>query len=124
VYVHFEQKRNTWNDQHPDLPMTLTNSAIDHIRPVDAFQKGCLLEKTTLCNRLSNLQPLLIQDNTWKGCAWNLLDEAHWREHIIGNACKDIYYPRGRLPLSLIEQSAVKQLVPTFLKVYLELGSR
>ena len=59
VYVYFEQKRNTWNDQHPHSPMTLTNSAIDHIRPVDAFQKGCLLEKTTLCNSLSNLQPLL-----------------------------------------------------------------
>jgi hypothetical protein len=88
--------------------MTLTNSAIDHILPVDAFQKGCFLKKTTMCNSLSNLQPLLIQDNTWKGCAWNLLDEADWREHIIGNACKDIYYPCGRLQMSLIEQSAVK----------------
>jgi hypothetical protein len=84
--------------------MTWTNAAIDHIRPVDAFQKGCVAEKTTLCNNLRNRQPLLLQDNAWKGCVWQDADEAYWRENIIRNASHGaIYYPQARQPLSLVE---------------------
>jgi hypothetical protein len=103
VHQHFERKRADWNLAHPGAPMTLTNSAIDHIRPVDAFQGGCLLEKQTLCNHLSNLQPLLVQDNFWKGRAWDAADESFWRKHIVLRPYPHIYYPRARLPLSQIE---------------------
>lgn len=104
VYEHFDIKRSAWNLQYPHSKMTWANAAIDHIRPVDAFQKGCVTEKTTLCNNLRNLQPLLLQDNAWKGCVWQDADEAYWRENIIRNAShRVIYYPRARQPLSLVE---------------------
>ena len=90
--------------------MTLANSAIDHIRPVNAFRTGSALEKAALCNHLSNLQPLLIQDNVWKGCVWSAADEACWRAHIVKNAYREIYYPRARLPLSEIEHSPMDEL--------------
>jgi hypothetical protein len=110
VYVHFEQKRAAWNQRHPAAQMTLANSAIDHIRPVNAFRTGSAFEKGALCNHLSNLQPLLIQDNAWKGCIWSSVDEACWREHIIMNTYQSIYYPRARLPLSEIEHSSIDAL--------------
>jgi hypothetical protein len=105
VHAHFERKRAHWNRLHPDTPMTLTNSAIDHIRPVDAFQGGCPLEKATLCNHLSNLQPLLMQDNFWKGRTWDAADEDFWRRSIVKRAYPGIYYPRARQPLSEIERA-------------------
>jgi len=105
VHAHFERKRAHWNRLHPETPMTLTNSAIDHIRPVDAFQGGCPIEKATLCNHLSNLQPLLVQDNLWKGRTWDAADEAFWRSSIVMRAYPGIYYPRARVPLSEIERA-------------------
>lgn len=106
VYEHLDEKRVAWNGKHPHSKMTWTNAAIDHIRPVSAFQRGCVDEKTRLCNHLRNLQPLLLQDNAWKGCVWRDADEAYWRKNII--VCRshpDIYYPQARQPLSLVENS-------------------
>jgi hypothetical protein len=85
--------------------MTLTNSAIDHIRPVDAFRAGCPIEAATLCNHLSNLQPLLVQDNVWKGLIWDAADERFWRTHIAMRSFAGIYYPSARIPLSQIERA-------------------
>jgi hypothetical protein len=105
VVAHFERKRAHWNELHPEAPMTLTNSAIDHIRPVDAFRGGCPLEAATLCNHLSNLQPLLVQDNVWKGRIWDTADERFWRTQIAMRPFACIYYPSARVPLSQIERA-------------------
>ena len=113
VYRHMEAKRVAWNRKHPHSPMTWTNTAIDHIRPVKAFQGGCVDEKMRLCNHLRNLQPLLLQDNAWKGSVWQDADEAHWRKHII--ACQeypDIYYPQARQPLSLLSSDPTIPIFP------------
>lgn len=112
VCEHFERKRAHWNQEHPAAPMSLTNWAIDHIRPVDAFQGGCPLEKQMLCNHLSNMQPLLVQDNLWKGRAWDAADESFWRKHIVMRSYPYIYYPRARLPLSQIERASTELAVP------------
>lgn len=107
VYEHLDRKREGWNARHPHARMTWTNAAIDHIRPVDAFRKRGAAEDLGLCNHLSNLQPLLLQDNAWKGHVWGPADEAFWRAHILHQtAPADIYFPQARAPLSLIERGA------------------
>jgi hypothetical protein len=60
-------KREAWNAQHPKMPMTATNTALDHIRPVREFQKEGKGAQTLLCNHYTNLQPLLLEDNNWEG---------------------------------------------------------
>ena len=94
VLDHLKSKRQHWNAQQPGAHMTLTNSAIDHIRPVREFQKHGVGAKTLLCNHYTNLQLLLLEDNNWKGDAWCSVDEAHWHEHIIFKPSnKGVYYP-------------------------------
>ena len=58
VLDHLKSKRQHWNAQQPGAHMTLTNSAIDHIRPVREFQKHGVGAKTLLCNHYTNLQLL------------------------------------------------------------------
>jgi len=94
VIDHLDNKRKLWNALHPGIPMTLTNTALDHIRPVNEFKDNCLLEKLTLCNHFTNLQPLLHEDNAWKGDFWSQQDEAYWRDNIILKQDNmKIYYP-------------------------------
>jgi hypothetical protein len=92
-------KRNLWNLQNPSTPMTLTNIALDHIRPVHAFSKQGKGAQMFLCNHYTNLQPLLHEDNAWKGDNWSAADEAVWHEHIILKTNFDkVYYPQSAPP--------------------------
>ena len=96
VIEHLRSKRAHWNAQHPHAPMTVTNAALDHIRPVREFQKEGVGAKTLLCNHFTNLQPLLLEDNNWKGDSWSAADEEHWHKHIILKpSYRKIYYPEA-----------------------------
>jgi hypothetical protein len=94
VSSYLAAKRQAWNELHPTMPMTLTNTALDHIRPVNEFQKNSFGEKVMLCNHFTNLQPLLHEDNAWKGDFWSKEDETYWHENIIFQSnLTSIYYP-------------------------------
>jgi hypothetical protein len=89
-----EAKRACWNLAFPDTPMTPTNIALDHIRPVRAFATEGDGARLLLCNHYTNLQPLLHEDNAWKGDCWSKEDEAFWHKHILLNREYDsVYYP-------------------------------
>jgi hypothetical protein len=95
VTKYLAAKRQEWNEFYPGIPMTVTNTALDHIRPVSMFKNNSIGEKVMLCNHLTNIQPLLHEDNTWKGDFWSTEDESYWHEHIIFKSAKtSIYYPR------------------------------
>jgi hypothetical protein len=38
VQEYLQAKKEHWNQLHPNVPMTLTNTALDHIRPVSLFK--------------------------------------------------------------------------------------
>jgi len=108
VCEHLAAKRHIWNAKHPHAPMTLTNFALDHIRPVREFQKKSFGAQTLLCNHYTNLQPLLFEDNTWKGDSWSARDEEHWHENIILQPhYLETYYPESAptQPSLLAEQT-------------------
>jgi hypothetical protein len=95
VSSYLAAKRQAWNELHPTMPMTLTNTALDHIRPVNKFQKNSFGEKVMLCNHFTNLQPLLHEDNAWKGDFWSQDDEKYWHANIIFQPnLTSIYYPQ------------------------------
>lgn len=94
VLRHLAFKREAWNALHPDVPMTLTNTALDHIRPVSSFKQNSLGAQTLICNHYTNLQPLLHADNSWKGDFWSMEDEKYWHDNIIMQPLfKHVYYP-------------------------------
>jgi hypothetical protein len=96
VLRHLAFKRKAWNSLHPDVPMTLTNTALDHIRPVSSFKQNSVGVQTLMCNHYTNLQPLLHEDNSWKGESWSLEDEKYWHENIIMHPFyQQIYYPKS-----------------------------
>jgi hypothetical protein len=95
VLLHLQKKRDNWNIVHPHAPMTWTNIDFDHIRPISSFKRNTMAAQKLLCNHYTNLQPLLHEDNNWKGEVWTLEDENFWHEHIILQPeFKDIYYPK------------------------------
>lgn len=95
VLLHLREKRENWNKLHPNAPMTLTNTALDHIRPVSLFKRNTQGAQNLLCNHYTNLQPLLHEDNNWKGEVWSLEDDNFWHQNIILQpAFKNIYYPK------------------------------
>jgi len=95
VLMHLQKKRDNWNIVHSHAPMTLTNIDLDHIRPISTFKRNTGAAQKLLCNHYTNLQPLLHEDNNWKGEVWTVEDEKFWHEHIILKpAFKDIYYPK------------------------------
>lgn len=94
VLDFLQRKRNHWNAQNPDTPMTLTNTALDHIKPVSSFKRCSVSAQTLLCNHYTNLQPLLLQDNTWKANYWSPTDEKYWHTNIIMQPLyKKVFYP-------------------------------
>ena len=96
VLLYFARKRESWNTLHPGVPMTLTNTALDHIRPVSSFKRGSMGAKEILCNHYTNLQPLLHEDNNWKGDSWTSEDERIWEDKIIMQPFfTNIYYPKS-----------------------------
>jgi hypothetical protein len=95
VILHLQKKQDKWNMLHPYAPMTLTNIDLDHIRPISSFKRNSGAAQKLLCNHYTNLQPLLHEDNNWKGEVWTLEDDKFWHEHIILKPdFKDIYYPK------------------------------
>jgi len=95
VLEHMEVKRACWNLEVSKMPMTPTNIAVDHIRPVRAFLSEAEGARMFLCNHYTNLQPLLLEDNTWKGDCWSDADEAYWHDHILMKTDYDrVYYPK------------------------------
>jgi len=99
VIGHLAAKRESWNLSNPKTPMTLTNIALDHIRPVRMFQKQGDGAQIFLCNHYTNLQPLLHEDNNWKGDCWSVADEKYWHEHILLKPIHtEVYYPQAAPP--------------------------
>jgi len=91
-----DAKREAWNSLYPDTPMTPTNTALDHIRPVHAFSDDGRGAQALLCNHYTNLQPMLHEDNAWKGDNWSTEDERVWHESIILKPdYTGVYYPRA-----------------------------
>ena len=96
VLEHIEKKRLYWNKHHPHAHMSLTNIAIDHIRPVKLFQSESNGAQTFLCNHYTNLQPLLHDDNHWKSDRWSAADDTHWHAHILlHDEHEHVYYPQA-----------------------------
>jgi hypothetical protein len=95
VLNYLGSKRRVWNVLHPEVPMTLTNTALDHIRPVSSFKECSVGAQKMLCNHYTNLQPLLHEDNSWKGDCWSLEDETHWHANVIMKPLYEcVYYPK------------------------------
>lgn len=99
VLRHILLKRLHWNQRNPHALMSLTNIAIDHIRPVKRFHSEGDGARTFLCNHYTNLQPLLHEDNHWKSDLWSVGDEAHWHAHILlHDEHTQVYYPQAAPP--------------------------
>ena len=95
VQEYLQAKKEHWNQLHPNVPMTLTNTALDHIRPVSLFKKSSIGAQEILCNHYTNLQPLLHEDNIWKGDSWSFEDEKKWQDKIIMQPLfNSVYYPK------------------------------
>lgn len=95
VLEHLQAKREAWNEAHPQAQMSITNTALDHIRPVSQFQRDGHGAQSLLCNHYTNLQPLLHEDNIWKADCWSFEDEKEWHSRILFNQCHTaVYYPR------------------------------
>lgn len=101
VVDHLENKRSLWNKTHPHRQMTLTNSQIDHIKPTSSFKNKSLGMKVRLSNNLTNLQPLLQDDNNYKGSKWKSEDEKFWKSNIALQEYTKIYYPTSAIQPSL-----------------------
>ena len=101
VIEHLEEKRRLWNKKYPHQLMTLTNTHIDHIKPTASFKKKSTGMKVRLSNHFTNLQPLLSDDNNYKGSAWKDEDESFWKTHIVLQEYTLIYYPMSVFQPSL-----------------------
>jgi gas vesicle protein len=88
----FKTKMHNWNRMNPRKIMTETNINIDHIRPIYEFKR--LNENMHFANHISNLQPLLKEDDAFKNCKWSKDDEFFWQENIAGKKYSNIYYPK------------------------------
>jgi hypothetical protein len=108
VCEHIEKKMQVWNTLHPHVQMSLTNMQLDHIRPVHAFKtdrlRGIQTTPVAFMNHFTNLQPMLMQDNSWKGSVWAQEDQVVWIDKIILNDTYcSIYYPKDRVQPSLMK---------------------
>lgn len=106
VVTHLKNKIRNWNTQldgYDSRGLHVSNMAVDHIRPKKRFMSDSYASRELLCNHYTNLQPLLPEDNTFKGCQWSSADEDHWLIHIIMKSRQTIYYPIKLHPPSLIQ---------------------
>lgn len=101
VISHLENKRRLWNEKYPHRSMTLTNTQIDHIKPTASFKKKSPGMKIRLSNHITNLQPLLTDDNNYKGSIWKDEDEKFWKTYIVLQEYTLIYYPVAKFQPSL-----------------------
>lgn len=106
---HIARKMRRWNREHrahPERRMLLTNISIDHIRPVSAFKRDRGVP-AALCHHYTNLQPLLMQDDSWKADAWSARDEAAWLDRIVLAPEFDaVYFSDQRVQPSLLREAA------------------
>jgi hypothetical protein len=59
------------------------------------FKKSSIGAQEILCNHYTNLQPLLHEDNIWKGDSWSFEDEKKWQDKIIMQPLfNSVYYPK------------------------------
>ncbi len=90
--AYFKDKIDKWNEKYPDNSISNTNLAIDHIKPVAAFDDSEKAKREV--NHYTNLQPLPRDVNGHKSAKWSDKDEEFWRANIIGNAeFREIYLP-------------------------------
>ena len=105
VCAHILRKMHCWNSQHKHVPgreMTLVNISIDHIRPVSAFKREASIPHA-LCHHYTNLQPLLMYDDSWKAGVWDERDESVWLARIsMKDGFHAIYYSGKRTQPSLL----------------------
>ena len=105
VVTHLQNKIHNWNNQvhgYDTRNLHVSNMVVDHIRPKKKFLNDAYASRETLCNHYTNLQPMLPEDNTFKGCHWSNTDEEHWILHIIMKASQTLYYPVNLQPPSLL----------------------
>lgn len=92
ILHHFKKKMRNWNKMFPGKLMTITNINIDHIKPIYEFKRK--QENLHFANHISNLQPLLKEDDAFKNCKWSKEDDFFWQENIAGQSYSNIYYPK------------------------------
>lgn len=104
VIEHFKQKMHDWNERMASGYRWLRteNMVIDHIRPKQMFLRNTLATRECLCNHYTNLQPLLPEDNTFKGAHWKHDDEVYWTLNIIMKPSSSVYYPQGLMAPSMM----------------------
>ena len=105
---HIARKMRRWNREHrahPERRMLLTNISIDHIRPVSAFKRDRGVP-VALCHHYTNLQPLLMHDDSWKADMWSARDEAAWLDRIVLAPDFDaVYFTDLRVQPSLLRET-------------------
>ena len=113
---HIVRKMDKWNETHacwPERQMTILNISTDHIRPIRQFKDDLIKTKVqterktvvsvNCCNHYTNLQPMLIFDNTWKADSWNKEDEKFWLQNIILQPnYNEVYFCQGKPQPSLL----------------------
>lgn len=122
--LHIVRKMDKWNEKHacwPERQMTILNISTDHIRPIRQFKDDLIKTKVqterktvvsvNCCNHYTNLQPMLIFDNTWKADSWNKQDEKFWLQNIILQPnYNEVYFCQGKPQPSLLAfDNAVNQ---------------
>jgi hypothetical protein len=88
-YIFIQVKMNNWNLNNPNNLMNYYNIHLDHIKPVDVFDKSNE-DDMLICCHYTNFQPLLKRDNLYKFNKWKPHNEEFWINHIKGN----IYYDK------------------------------
>lgn len=88
-YIFIQLKINNWNLKNPKNLMDYNNIHIDHIKPVDSFDKNNENDVLDCCH-YTNFQPLLKRDNLYKFNKWKPHNEEFWKNHIKRN----IYYDK------------------------------
>ena len=105
VVTRLHEQMAEWNSRHEGKSRTMLaqNMVIDHIRPKQIFLRESKASRDQLCNHYTNLQPMLPEDNAYKGHYWSTADEQHWTKNIILQPDNvSLYYPKGLLAPSLM----------------------
>lgn len=92
-------KMKLWNQMHTARDtarmLTTANMQLDHIKPKKSFLNAAYSAREILCNHYTNLQPLLPEDNIYKGSQWSWPDDIYWQTNIIMQRSHASYFPRN-----------------------------
>lgn len=99
---YWPSKIRGWNNAHPEHKLDLESNdiAIDHIKPVRAFEENEIHD----CWHYTNLQPLPKAINNRKRDTWTSADESFWRSNIIHND----EYTAPYLPVDMIKHDLIE----------------